>query len=165
MLPTSLPGGSPSGITAARPTSDRAAIAPRCGIAAASSGVRPPSSALGSSAHPSGTRTTYFTAVMVRGAPAEPPRGVRFYAPRVVPPPTVRRRARCSAVAVLVVGVVLASWFAGVTSAGAASRSPRLGLQRVADLAGATAMGTRTGDPTLYVATQDGHVVALHGKA
>ena len=61
MLPTSLPGGRPGGITAARPTSPRAARRARCGMRAASSGVRPPSSASGSSAQPSGTSTTYFT--------------------------------------------------------------------------------------------------------
>src|SRR3954452_21683709 len=60
MLPTSEPGGSPGGITAARPTSARAASASSVGGDAASSGVRPPSSATGSSAQPSGTQTTYF---------------------------------------------------------------------------------------------------------
>ena len=43
MLPTSLPGGSPGGITSARPTSARAASCARRGMRAASSGVRPPS--------------------------------------------------------------------------------------------------------------------------
>ena len=47
MFPTSLPGGSPSGITAARPTSARAASAASRGMRAASSGVRPPSSSSG----------------------------------------------------------------------------------------------------------------------
>src|SRR5689334_9149475 len=61
MFPTSDPGGMPSGMTAARPTSPRAASAARVGIEAASSGVRPPSSSTGSSAQPSGTHTTYFT--------------------------------------------------------------------------------------------------------
>src|SRR5438477_8028606 len=60
MLPTSLPGGIPAGMVAARPTSPRAASRARFGIAAASSGVRPPSSATGSSDAPSGTHTTYF---------------------------------------------------------------------------------------------------------
>src|SRR4051812_46004623 len=167
MLPTSLPGGSPSGITAARPTSDRAAIAARCGIAATSSGVRPPSSALGSSAQPSGTRTTYFTAAMLRDASRGAPRRSPFYPPRVVSPPTARRRARRSVPAVLVVLVVLvvlASWCAA-TTADAASKPPRLRLQRVAAVTGATAMATRMGDPALYVATQDGQVLALRGKA
>src|SRR4051812_28125251 len=61
MLPTSDPGGRPSGITAARPTSPRAASADSTGIDAASSGERPPSASMGSSAQPSGTHTTYFT--------------------------------------------------------------------------------------------------------
>src|SRR5438045_7251053 len=60
MLPTSLPGGIPAGMVAARPTSPRAASAARLGIAAASRGVRPPSSSTGSSDAPSGTHTTYF---------------------------------------------------------------------------------------------------------
>src|SRR3954463_328803 len=60
MLPTSEPGGSPGGMTPARPTSARAASASSVGVDAASSGVRPPSSATGSSAQPSGTQTTYF---------------------------------------------------------------------------------------------------------
>src|SRR2546421_3983333 len=62
MLPTSLPGGSPGGMTAARPTWPRAASDASTGVDAASSGVRPPSSSIGSSAHPSGTHTTYFMA-------------------------------------------------------------------------------------------------------
>ena len=63
MLPTSLPGGSPGGITSARPTSPRAAErGERAASRAASSGVRPPSSSSGTSAQPSGTNTTYFMA-------------------------------------------------------------------------------------------------------
>src|SRR5438093_7070676 len=69
MLPTSLPGGIPAGMVAARPTSPRAASRARFGIAAASSGVRPPSSATGSSDAPSGTHTTYF----IRPPPSRPP--------------------------------------------------------------------------------------------
>ena len=61
MLPTSLPGGIPGGITAARPTSARAASLARVGIDATSSGVFPSSAATGRSAQPSGTHTTYFT--------------------------------------------------------------------------------------------------------
>ena len=56
MLPTSLPGGSPAGITAARPTSAARGERARRGMRAASSGVRPPSSASGTSAQPSGTK-------------------------------------------------------------------------------------------------------------
>src|SRR2546427_44252 len=55
MLPTSLPGGIPAGIVAARPTSPRAARRARLGMAAASRGVRPPSS---SSSAPPSTATT-----------------------------------------------------------------------------------------------------------
>jgi hypothetical protein len=58
MFPTSLPGGSPAGIVAARPTSPAAASRARLGMFAASSGVRPPSSSSGSSAAPSGIQTT-----------------------------------------------------------------------------------------------------------
>src|SRR5215207_9795371 len=60
-LPTSLPGGNPGGTTAARPSVPRRASAASTGMAAASSGVRPPSSSTGSSAQPSGTHTTNFT--------------------------------------------------------------------------------------------------------
>ncbi len=60
MLPTSLPGGNPSGMVAARPTSARRARAAKVGRCAASNGVRPPSSSRGSSAAPSGTHTMYF---------------------------------------------------------------------------------------------------------
>src|SRR4051812_38246659 len=60
MFPTSLPGGNPGGIVAARPTSPAAASAVSVGIAATSRGVRPPSSSTGSSLAPSGTHTTYF---------------------------------------------------------------------------------------------------------
>jgi glucose/arabinose dehydrogenase len=87
----------------------------------------------------------------------------------VVSPPTARR-ARSSAVGVLFASilfasVVLASWWATATTAGAASKPPRLELRRVAPLAAATAMATRAGDPALYVTTQDGKVVALRGKS
>src|SRR4029450_12869918 len=61
MLPTSLPGAIFGGITAARPTSPRAARRASVGISAASSGVRPSSASRGSSAQPSGTQITYFT--------------------------------------------------------------------------------------------------------
>ena len=73
MLPTSLPGAIPGGITAARPTSARAASAARVGIDATSSGVRPPSSGTGSSAQPSGTHTTYFTGAEPTGGPTTDP--------------------------------------------------------------------------------------------
>ena len=54
MFPTSLPGGSPGGITSARPTSPRAASCARRGMRAASSGVSPPSASSATSAQPSG---------------------------------------------------------------------------------------------------------------
>ena len=73
MLPTSLPGGIPAGMVAARPTSPRAASRARFGMDAASSGVRPPSSATGSSDAPSGTHTTYF--IIRRPSSAGHPRG------------------------------------------------------------------------------------------
>jgi len=44
------------------------------------------------------------------------------------------------------------------------SNPPRLALRRVNALTAATAMATRAGDPALYVATQDGRVVAVRGK-
>src|SRR5205814_2154618 len=61
MLPTSDPGGRPGGITAALPTSPRAASAASVGIDAASSGVRPPSASIGSPAQPPGPLATNFT--------------------------------------------------------------------------------------------------------
>src|ERR671911_2880842 len=67
MLPTSLPGAILGGITAARPTSPRAASRSSVGVDATSSGVRPPSPAIGSSGQPSGTQITYFTAVSLAG--------------------------------------------------------------------------------------------------
>jgi hypothetical protein len=77
MLPTSLPGAIPGGITAARPTSPRAANRARVGIDATSSGVRPPSAATGRSAQPSGTHTTYFTAPVWQ-RPRTPLPGYRY---------------------------------------------------------------------------------------
>src|SRR5918998_4170974 len=82
MLPTSLPGAIFGGMTAARPTSPRAARRASVGIDAASSGVRPPRASRGASAQPSGTQITYFTgSVSQVAAPAPPsdpaPRGDR----------------------------------------------------------------------------------------
>src|SRR5688500_13052153 len=68
MFPTSLPGAIPGGITAARPTSPRAASAASVGMDATSSGVRPSRAATGRSAHPSGTHTTYFTGAVWQAA-------------------------------------------------------------------------------------------------
>src|SRR5262249_7575109 len=111
---------------------------------------------LGSSAHPSGTRTTYFTASdrIRRGTPTFR----SFYPPHVVPPSTPRRVA-------LVVIVALASVLVTAVPADAASEPPPLALKRIAALSGATAMATRKGDPAIYVTTQDGKVVALRAGA
>src|SRR4029453_18179895 len=75
MFPTSLPGAILGGITAPRPTSPPAPTAASVGMAAASSGVRPPSSSTGSSAQPSGTQITYFTGPVSQVRPSGPPRG------------------------------------------------------------------------------------------
>ena len=72
MLPTSLPGGSPGGITSARPTSARAASArgAACARPRAACGRRALSS--GTSAQPSGTNTTYLTATDRNAPPMRP---------------------------------------------------------------------------------------------
>ena len=80
MLPTSLPGGRPDGMTSARPTSPRAASCASRGMRAASSGVRPSSSSSGTSAQPSGTNTRYFI-------------GDAAYGPGAIPRPGHRRRS------------------------------------------------------------------------
>ena len=96
MLPTSLPGGRPAGMTRPGPTSDSAARAWRLGMRAASSGVRPPSSSSATSAQPSGTNTTYFIRRCYAGR-----RALRLARPRVRPtrPPSAStaRAGRCSA--------------------------------------------------------------------
>ena len=56
----SLPGGIPSGIIHVIPISAVRARASMAGVSAASSGVLPPSSSLGSSAIPSPKITAYF---------------------------------------------------------------------------------------------------------
>jgi hypothetical protein len=73
----------------------------------------------------------------------------------VAPPSTARRRA-CVLALVAVAAVLLP-----VVPAHAASDPPPLALKRIATLKDATAMATRDGDPALYVATQEGTVVAL----
>ena len=80
MFPTSLPGGIPGGITAARPTSPRAASRASVGIDATSSGVRPSSAATGRSAQPSGTHTTYFTGAVWQSPPRATERVPQAYA-------------------------------------------------------------------------------------
>src|SRR5262245_54849497 len=60
----SLPAGRPAGTVRVRPRMPREAIRSRCGVRACSSGVLPPSWAIGSSAMPSATRTTYFTVLI-----------------------------------------------------------------------------------------------------
>src|SRR5207247_3411903 len=62
MVPTSLPGGRPRGMVRVSPRMPREAMWSRFGVRAYSSGVLPPSSAIGSSAIPSPWRTTYFIA-------------------------------------------------------------------------------------------------------
>jgi glucose/arabinose dehydrogenase len=76
----------------------------------------------------------------------------------VVPPSTARRHARRSTVALL---VALLCACGIVSTAGAASNPPRVGLKLVTGLAGATAFATRADDPALYIATQDGKVFAV----
>src|ERR687888_386616 len=65
MVPTSLPGGRPRGMVRVSPRMPREAMWSRFGVRAYSSGVFPPSSAIGSSAMPSPWRTTYFIAASV----------------------------------------------------------------------------------------------------
>ena len=161
MLPTSLPGGSPGGITAARPTTERAAMRARFGMAAASRGVRPPNSALGSSAQPSGTRTTYFTRSSYVGRLNSSPHG--FYPRGVLGAP---RRTRW------VVAFAGALAFcrtphharSGATTAGAGGDTPPIRLKRVAKTTDATAMAVRSGDPARYVTLQQGIVMAYRSR-
>ena len=74
------PRRQPGGITAARPTSPRAANRARVGIDATSSGVRPSSAATGRSAQPSGTHTTYFTGAVWQSPPRATERVPQAYA-------------------------------------------------------------------------------------
>src|SRR5213076_467199 len=67
MVPTSLPGGRPRGMVRVSPRMPREAMWSRFGVRAYSSGVFPPSSAIGSSAIPSPWRTTYFIAITALG--------------------------------------------------------------------------------------------------
>src|SRR5690349_21155275 len=135
-------------MTAARPSSARAARSARCGMWAASSGVRPSSSGSGSSAHPSGTSTTYFTAMHRTRALVE---SLGRYPPLAMSP---KRVAIGALIAFAVVN-------AGVADARAASVEQSVKLVRVAPLLGATATAVRGGDPTLYVANQGGVVRAI----
>src|SRR2546426_429035 len=68
MVPTSLPGGRPRGMVRVSPRMPREAMWSRFGVRAYSSGVFPPSSAIGSSAIPSPCSTTYF--IDPRSSPA-----------------------------------------------------------------------------------------------
>ena len=63
MMAVSLPGGKPSGIVCTRPSSPRSLSESKKGFSQASSGVRPPRAAMGSSAMPSPIISTYFMAV------------------------------------------------------------------------------------------------------
>src|SRR5947207_1970891 len=67
MVPTSLPGGRPRGMVRVSPRMPREAMWSGFGVRAYSSGVFPPSSAIGSSAIPSPWRTTYFIAITALG--------------------------------------------------------------------------------------------------
>jgi hypothetical protein len=60
MFPTLLHLGKPSGMVRARPIVPWAASRANVGIGATSSGVRPPSPGMGSSAQPSAMHTTYL---------------------------------------------------------------------------------------------------------
>ena len=146
-LPTSLPGGSPGGITSASPTSADAARRARLGMRAASSGVRPSSSARGSSAQPSGTSTRYFIDARLRdevGAARGDPRS-RYGA-------EVMRRLR--SVAAIVARSPSSSLLGTVSPAAPARRrcaSPRSPTSTVL-----TVMAARPGTRTLYLAQQDG---------
>ena len=90
----------PAGITAARPT--RAASAPASAASASTrprAGVRPPSESSGSSAHPSGTHTTYFMECRLpvrRVAARRPSRPPRRWAARRSALHDPRGRRRCS---------------------------------------------------------------------
>src|SRR5207247_8143585 len=64
IVPTSLPVGNPRGMVRVSPRMPREAMWSRFGMRAYSSGVFPPSSAIGSSAIPSPWRTTYFIALV-----------------------------------------------------------------------------------------------------
>jgi len=100
----------------------------------------------------------------VRGRRAEPP-AEAFY-PRPVLP---RRRSRAfarvatGAVAAVAALTVVAGGGTPIAAAERAAHTatPTVKLEPVADVANATAMATRTGDPALYVALQRGVVVAV----
>ena len=68
-LATSLPGAMPSGTVCASPQMPPRASASITGVWAASSGVLPPRAAWGSSAMPSGTRSTRLRIRRSRPAP------------------------------------------------------------------------------------------------
>ena len=72
MLPTSLPGAIFGGITAARPTSPRAARRASVGIDAASSGVRPPERVEGLVGAAVGDADHVLHRLSLAGRPAEP---------------------------------------------------------------------------------------------
>src|SRR6266540_4526164 len=165
MFPTSLPGGSPSGITAARPTSPRAAIRASDGIAAAWSGVRCSSSAIGSSAQPSGTSTTYFIVEMVRA--------VTERSGRDSVTATMRSSGRSPTpfVALVALVAVLAAACSddGGSSSGKGStkggtgqlNSAKVTLTPIARVEDPTAFAIRQGDRALYITEQVGRVRAV----
>jgi glucose/arabinose dehydrogenase len=79
-----------------------------------------------------------------------------------MPEPRHASRARAVVAVVLASCCALASTLtARVAPAGAAATTPRVELERVANLRGTTAFAVRTGDPTLYVTEQSGRVRAI----
>src|SRR4249919_891100 len=179
MLPTSLPGGRPSGITAARPTSPRAARRANAGIAAASSGVRPSSSASGSSAQPSGTSTTYFNNPPWRRLSTRV--GAAHFSSRPDSFTSTMRSARSLPTSFAVIAIFAATaLFVAACSGGASGGSSsgskstpsssgagqaRIKLTPVAMIDQPTALAIRARDSTLYVNEQVGRVRAVRDGA
>src|SRR6266540_6792571 len=168
MFPTSLPGGSPSGITAARPTSPRAAIRASDGIAAAWRGVRCSSSAIGSSAQPSGTSTTYFIVEMVRAVTERSGRDSVTATMRSSgrsPTPFVALVALVALVAVLAAACSDdggSSSGKGSTKGGTGQlNSAKVTLTPIARVEDPTAFAIRQGDRALYITEQVGRVRAV----
>ncbi len=123
---------------------------------AASSGVRPSSSASGSSAQPSGTSTRYFiTPGYVTGLREVPARSRAGTVPRSCVAPRSEPRST-------VTGLVLSTLLllAGVPTP--ASAAPELRLTKVAKIEGVTALiAARPGTRTLYLIQQNGVVRTL----
>src|SRR5438874_346460 len=158
-------------MVAARPTSPRAARDRSTGMAATSSGVRPPSSSSGSSDAPSGTHTTYFIGVIVRAGTLT----------------AVRRQLLVLLAGVGIVVTMLASPGsasgrrpgAGPTTTLPEAPTPtantpvlpipnlgavRTKLVQVGTVEMPTAMAVRAGDSLLYFAEKGGRVRTLEGR-